>query len=87
MVPSILLINTGLEAEGGARATPPPPPPPPNKDDAVLCPGNPEHKFIAICQARGGAIKGERGCGDIVAFVDHSLVFDASGNYYQERRL
>lgn len=25
-------------------------------DDAVLCPGNPEDKFIVICQARAGAI-------------------------------
>ena len=28
-------------------------------------------------------MKGESGCGDVVAFVDHSPVFDASGNYYQ----
>ena len=49
-----------------------------------LCPGTQEEKFIAICQARGGVVKGARGCGATVAFIDlSSPVFDSSGSYYQ----
>lgn len=52
-------------------------------DNAVLCPGNPEEKFVTACKNKGGSVKGEKGNGDVVAFVDNSLVTDHSGRQYQ----
>ena len=52
-------------------------------DNAVLCPGNPEEKFVTACKNKGGSVKGERGNGDVVAFIDNSLVTDHSGKQYQ----
>lgn len=37
---------------------------------AVFCPGNPENKFVEICQKRGGVFRGERGLGQVVASID-----------------
>ena len=51
-------------------------------DEAVCCPGNPEEKFVTVCQMRGGSIKGTRGAGDRVAFIDSSPVVDSSGKCY-----
>ena len=50
-------------------------------DEATLCPGNPDEKFITICQARGGKLKGAGGAGD-VAFIDASPVVDTTGKAY-----
>ena len=50
-------------------------------DEATLCPGNPDEKFITICQARGGKLKGAGGAGD-VAFIDASPVVDTTGKVY-----
>ena len=36
-------------------------------DQAVVCPGNPETQFVAVCQKRGGTMKRLRGSGDTVA--------------------
>lgn len=51
-------------------------------DKATLCPGNPEEKFIAIGQLRGGEIKGARGSGATVAFIDSTQVTDSTGQHY-----
>lgn len=51
-------------------------------DRATICPGNPEEKFVTICQMRGGSIKGARGNGDTIAFVDNSSVVDSTGKGY-----
>ena len=50
-------------------------------DEATLCPGNPDEKFITICQARGGKLKGAGGARD-VAFIDDSPVVDTTGKAY-----
>ena len=52
-------------------------------DDSVLCPGNPDEKFVSACKDKGGTVKGARGNGDVVAFVDNSLVTDHSGKQYR----
>ena len=36
----------------------------------MLCPGNPEAQFVALCTKRGGSIRGYRGCGEDKALVD-----------------
>ena len=48
-------------------------------DSAVLCPGNPDHQFISLWQARGGTMRGERRCGEYVAFIDRNKVVDTTG--------
>ena len=48
-------------------------------DNAVLCPGNPEPHFIDIYKRKGGEVKGERGNGETVAFVDGTPVTTTSG--------
>ena len=50
-------------------------------NEATLCLGNPDEKFITICQARGGKLKGAGGAGD-VAFIDASPVVDTTGKAY-----
>ena len=52
-------------------------------DNAVLCPGNPDEKFVSACKDKGGTVKGARGNGGVVAFVDNSLVTDHSGKQYR----
>ena len=52
-------------------------------DRAVLCPGNPEEKFVTACKLKGGEMKGARGLGDTVAYVDNSPAVDAGGKLYQ----
>ena len=52
-------------------------------DNAVLCPGNPDEKFVSACKDKGGCVRGARGNGDVVAFIDKSSVTDHSGNQYQ----
>lgn len=40
-------------------------------DEAVLCPGNPDEKFVDVCKRRPNAqICGERGTGNIVGYLD-----------------
>lgn len=48
-------------------------------DQATLCPGNPDPDFLALCHERGGVMKGERGHGGVVAFIDTQPVIDARG--------
>ena len=48
-------------------------------DRAVICPGSPEDEFVDVCQKRGDAIKGQRGCGDVVAFIDKHPIIDSKG--------
>lgn len=49
---------------------------------AVICPGNPEEKFVSMCEKKGGKMKGERGHGDTVAFIDNTAVIDSAGKSY-----
>ena len=51
-------------------------------DRARLCPGNPEEQFATICHKRGGEMKGERGTGDRIAFIDSTSVVDSKGQSY-----
>ena len=53
-------------------------------DTAVICPSNPGEEFVAYCQRRGGTIKGQKGNGDAVAFIDKlpGSVIDSSGQSY-----
>ena len=46
---------------------------------AAICPGNPDVDFIDLCQKRGGTIKGARGNGDTIAFLDHKPVINSDG--------
>ena len=48
-------------------------------DRAVICQGNADEEFVSLCTKRGGTIKGERGKGDTVAFIDNHPVNDCSG--------
>ena len=50
-------------------------------DNAALCPGNPEVKYIEIYDKKGGEVKGERGNGDRVAFIDNTPVMTSSGEH------
>ena len=43
-------------------------------DKATLCPGNVDKEFVAIYQAKGGVVKGERGNGPPVAFVENETI-------------
>lgn len=49
---------------------------------AALCPGNPEEKFVSMCKSKGGKMKGERGHGDTVSFIDDTAVIDSEGRSY-----
>ena len=51
-------------------------------DQATICPGNPEEKFITICHMHGGRIKAAWGNRDTIAFVDNSPVVDSTGKGY-----
>ena len=51
-------------------------------DQAVVCPGNPETQFVAVCQKRGGTMKGLRGSGDTVAYIDEHPVIDSRGQHH-----
>ncbi len=51
-------------------------------DRAVLCPGNPEEKFVDLCSKRGGEVKGERGHGAVIACIDNTSVTDSHGKIY-----
>ena len=52
-------------------------------DNAVLCPDNPDEKFVSAYKDEGGCMRGGRGNGDVVAFIDKSSVADHSGKQYQ----
>ncbi len=43
-------------------------------DSTPICLGNPEEKFIDVCKSKGGSIKGERGFGQSVEYLDNSRV-------------
>ena len=51
-------------------------------DQAFICPGNPDQKFVDICQSKGGTINGLRGNGNPVAFIDKHCVIDSNGQSY-----
>ena len=51
-------------------------------DEAALCPGNPEERYVNICKKKGGMIRGERGHGDVVAYIDNTTVIDYLGNSF-----
>jgi hypothetical protein len=48
-------------------------------DQAVICPGSSDEEFVTLCQKRGGTIKGQRGYGETVVFVDERPVIDSRG--------
>lgn len=48
-------------------------------DQAVICPGCSDEEFVTLCQKRGGTIKGQRGYGETVVFVDERPVIDSRG--------
>ena len=53
-------------------------------DNADLCPGNPDEKFISVVKDKGEIIvRGARGTGDVIASIDNSVVRDHSGKQYQ----
>ena len=52
-------------------------------ENADLCPGNPDEKFISACKDKGGIVRGARGNGDVIASIDNSVVTDHSGKQYQ----
>ena len=45
--------------------------------NAVPCPGISDNDFVSLIEKRGGTIRGERGCGSAVAYVDS--VVDSTG--------
>lgn len=49
-------------------------------NNADLCPGNPDERFISACKDRGGIVRGAR---DVIASIDSSTVIDHSGKQYQ----
>ena len=51
-------------------------------DNAVLCPGNPEEKFVSVCRKRGGSVRGQRGSGDVIAVVEDVVVEGPDGEQY-----
>ena len=51
-------------------------------DSAFTCIGSPDEKFINMCSMRGGEVRGDRGHGDVVAYIDKTLVTDASGKVF-----
>ena len=48
-------------------------------DNAFLCPGNPDERFVAACKDKGGSLRGARGNGDVIAFIDKSSFTVKSG--------
>ena len=52
-------------------------------DNADLCPGNPDEKFISAAKDKGEIVRGARGTGDVIASIDNSVVRDHSGKQYQ----
>ena len=52
-------------------------------DNADLCPGNPDEKFISVVRDKGEIVRGARGTGDVIASIDNSVVRDHSGKQYQ----
>lgn len=53
-------------------------------DRAVLCPGNPDNAFVDIYKKKDGMVKGNRGSGETVAFVDSTPVISSCGKQYLE---
>ena len=51
-------------------------------DSASLCPGNPDSQFVSLCEKRGGSIRGDRGSGEEVAYIDNRPVVDSDGHTY-----
>ena len=51
-------------------------------DRAFICPGNPDQRFVDVCQSKGGTISGQSGNGDTVAFIDKHGVIDSRGQSY-----
>ena len=49
-------------------------------DNSILCPGNPDDKFVEMYDKKGGVVKGERGNGPVVAVIEKANVEDLSGN-------
>ena len=49
---------------------------------AAVCPGNPEDRFVSLCKRRGGEVRGERGRGSAVAYIDNNVVIDSQGTKY-----
>ena len=45
---------------------------------SALCPGNPDNIFVKIYRRKGGTVKGNRGNGEVVAFVDEYPVVSSS---------
>ena len=51
-------------------------------DRAVLCPGNPDNAFVDIYKKKDGIVKGNRGSGETIAFVDSTPVTSSCGKQY-----
>ena len=45
-------------------------------DQLHACPGNPDADFVEMCEKRGGVIKGDRGHGEVVAYLDTKQVLN-----------
>ena len=43
-------------------------------DQLHACPGNPDTDYVEMCEKRGGVIKGDRGRGEVVAYLDTKQV-------------
>ena len=41
-------------------------------DELTICPGNPEETFINVCKKKGGSVKGKRGFGPTVGYIDNT---------------
>ena len=52
-------------------------------DTFSLCPGNPDERFVDfVRERRGGEVKGDRGTGPVVAYIDNTPVTDTQGKRY-----
>ena len=43
----------------------------------------PDEKFVSVRKDKGGIVRGARGNGDVVAYIDNSVVTDHSGKQYE----
>ena len=51
-------------------------------DHMILCPGNAEEVYVINCQKRGGEVKGGRGAGETIVYINNSVVIHHQGQCY-----
>lgn len=51
-------------------------------DSTFPCIGNPDEKFVSMCNMRGDEVRGDKGHGDVVAYIDKTSVTDVSGKVF-----